>query len=459
MKNHIGLVASILAAVAIIETPSRVYAQSVQASPVRACIVSYLQTRTPSTCTTLETFRQEAAALDECRSAPVEPLSQHFCGVCLVTANRVPTGCESYLRTAPAPWTPPAATSPAPAPSSSTTAMDAAVAPVAVDASSPAPSSSAAPLAVIQMAQVITADGGAPVILTGEVACRALGGFWDSNQTITMERGRVQHGYCLSPEMQAFARAQFGMADTTPPDQVLARIRSNGYVHESRLQEVTTAAETRANAAIAAERSGRDTAIGSVTLELRQRTNDLRTMQGNLRRNLGLDLNAFGGASPMAVAGRMPYVFGIGSDLIVPAGPRIAGVIGLGLGAGFPLDERGLPQSLLFERMGLRYYHAWERFANVDRDGRQIVIGGATPGLGVGIAAYQLLSMHDFHLTSQMFGAYLEGFVSFSVGPARFRAGVMGIVGPGTRAISATENTGLFPDVTILATLGPEFRL
>jgi hypothetical protein len=477
MNKRIGLATSILAAVAIIETPSRVSAQSVQASPARACIVRYLQSPTAASCTTLEAFRQETAAFDECRSAPVEPLSHHFCGVCMVSANRVPTGCESYMETAAAPWTPPAATPPTPASPAppSAPAMDAGVAPVA-STSSPAPSSAAPPsvppTVVVNannvgagFAVVVTPsiDGrSTPVALNGEIACRAIGGYWYNDANIPMERGRIQHGYCVTPEMIAFVRVLYGTGESAPADQVMAQARQRGFVQESRLLEVTRAAEARSSAALSEESTDRihaqvrlDRGVASAEYHILQ----LRRGQENMRRNMGADFHVFGGASPISVAGRSPYFFGIGSDFILPVGTRVAGVFGLGLGAGFPIDESGLPQYHLFERMGLRYYHAWERFANRDANGRTEVLGGASPGFGIGIAAYQMLNMRDFHLQSQMFGAYLEGFVSFAVGSARFRVGVMGIVGPGSRETTATQNTGLLPDVTIMGMIGPEFRL
>lgn len=435
MNKSVGFTASILATLAIMGTPSRVSAQSVQASPVRACIIRYLQTQTATTCSTLEAFRQEIGTYDECRGAPIEPLSHHFCGVCLVTANRVPTGCDPYLETAPAPWTPPAPTS----------------SPVI----EPAP-------VVAPTVQVMTVAGGAPVVLTGPMACTALGGFWDSNVSITMERGRVQHGYCFTPEMQAFARAQFGMADTTPPDQVLARIRSNGYVHESRLQEVAAAAEARTREAIAAEASQRQTAIGELAqnqLQIGRIVSRERVRMNNFRRNFGLDLNVFGGGSAMMVNHVAPIFVGLGADFVLPIGTRVAGVFGAGLGAGFPLDAQGMPSFQFFERVGVRYYHAWELYANENANGSRRVVGGASPGLGGGVAAYQLLSAHDLHMHAQMFGAYLEGFVSFAVGPARLRVGLMGIVGAGSREVTETQSTGLMPDMTILGTIGSEFRL
>lgn len=461
-KNQVRMAASLLVAlVTILGTPSRVFAQAAQASPVRACILRYLQAPTVSTCTTLDAFRQATAAFDECRAAPSEPMSRHFCGVCVFFANRVPTGCEPYQETAVAPWAPSVAplpiVVPPPPPQPSAADMDAAVAPV-VDATVP----DAVPPPVIQTVQAVNADAGAgfavviapspdggsgTVVLNAEMQCRIGGGYYDATARLPMEHGRIQQGVCYTVEMQALARAQTGMAENTPPDQILARIRNTHFVQESRLQEVAAhlqTVESERRLALVQEITADQRRLNRQIEQLSIRDRQRQREQENFRRNFGFDLQIFGGGSIFRAGGSSPFFFGIGADFVLPIGARVAGVIGVGLGAGFPLDGRSLPQYQIFERVGVRYYHPF--------------VGGASPGFGVGIAAYQQMNARDFHLQAQSFGGYLEGFIRFAVGPLRFRVGLMGIIGPGSRE-SAIQSTSITPDVTFIGTIGPEFRL
>lgn len=305
------------------------------------------------------------------------------------------------------------------------------------------------------------------IVLTAEQICRASGGFWDGESDIPMERGRIQHGFCFSVEMQAYARAQEGRGDDMSAADLLRAMRNrrDGFVRESRLQEVTGGIADAGAQAIANERADRELQVGALNdnqsalsarldrqEELEQGTRD--TLE-RLRLTGGFEASLYGGGSLAMVHGPQPAYVGVLLRGHIPLRPRLTFTVGVGFGAGFPFDERGQGfQYGLLQTLGVTYFVVGEERHRL-RNGREALsFAPHTLTLGAGLLGAELVSGLDFAPHAVTLGLYAEIGYAYRVNRhVELTLSAIGAFGQGYRW-STQWTGGFFPDGLLLGTFG-----
>ncbi len=433
--------------VALVAGASSVSSQTLSPAgvgPVRACVVRYLQEHAENACVSLEQFQRERASLAECRDVPEPPASQHYCSVCFLSAGAALPGCAPYLQDP----HPPVTGSPT------------------MDASAPVADASMEVVAP-PMDAAVTTPGDPPAsqvtAVTGEQVCRAIGGMWDPELTVPMERGRIQEGVCLTPEMQILARSTAGMARNADPREVMRQLGSSTDrpLRESAVRQIAgeaqAAAERRATELVSAEaehrREGEE--LTNRSLVTQSRRLDLADRRlAIMREHLGVNLMVYGGASLPPYLNFTPGAIGIAPEFSFPINAHWSGQVGFGIGVGMPSGQMTQAQLNLHEVLGVRYQSGW----TVWRDpSGQTATGRTAFTFAFGAAGMQYLDLATGRLPAHIVGGFVEP--GALLGPAsgtRFRIGLRAIVGPDFRSIGDQRAGGV--GATVLLLVGPEIR-